>query len=71
MSVRTFSCLYLDNVACTHPEREKFRSLDYRCFQCCRFKKWEKLMDEEDGRMMDEIEKIQKNPDAYLHGDIE
>lgn len=63
-------CFYLDNVVCPHPKREQFRSLDYRCFQCRSFKKWEKIMDEEDERMMNEIDMIRENPEAYLRGEL-
>jgi hypothetical protein len=63
-------CLYLNKVLCPHPKREKFRPLDYRCFQCHRFKEWEKVMEEEDERIMNEIDRIRENPEAYLRGDI-
>lgn len=71
MSARAFSCLYLDDVVCPHPKRENLRSLDYRCFQCRHFKKWEKMMDEEDARVADEIERIRKNPEAYSRGELQ
>lgn len=64
-------CFYLDKVTCPHPEREKFRSLDYRCFRCHYFKEWEKTMDEEDERVMEEIDRIRESPEAYSRGELE
>lgn len=65
------SCFYLDNVVCPHPKRKKFRSLDYRFFQCRHFKEWEKMMEKEDERVMNEIDRIHENSEAYLRGEIE
>jgi hypothetical protein len=56
---------------CPHPKRETFRPLDYRCFQCHHFKEWEKVMEEEDEQVTNEIERIHENPEAYLRGEIE
>ena len=64
-------CFYLHNVVCPRPKREKFRPLDYRCFQCHHFKEWEKVMEEEDEQVMNEIDRIHENPEAYLRGEIE
>lgn len=63
-------CLYLDNLVCPHPKREKFRSLDYRCFRCRYFKEWEKTMDDEDERVLNEIDRIRKNSEAYSRGEL-
>jgi hypothetical protein len=69
--LKRLPCLLLDNVVCPHPERAKFRSLDYRCFQCHYFKEWEKTMDEEDERLTNEIDRIRENPEAYLRGELQ
>lgn len=52
-------CVFLLDVLCSFRKSEKFAIMN-RCFDCPHFKRFEREMDEEDERVMDEIDKIRK-----------
>ena len=52
-------CVFLDDVLCSFRKSEKFTILD-KCRTCPYLKRFEREMDEEDERIMDEIDKIRK-----------
>ena len=58
-SSRLFSCAFLPDVFCSFRKSEKFALMD-RCLKCPHYKRFEREMDEEDEKVMDEIEKIRK-----------
>jgi len=50
------SCLFFNDVLCSHRKSAKVYIMD-RCFECSHFLRFEQMMDDEDERMMDEIDR--------------
>lgn len=48
-------CLFLDDVVCSYRTKAEWDVLD-QCFECAHYKRWEREMDEEDERIMNEID---------------
>ena len=56
---KELSCFFLDDVVCSFRKNEKFGIMN-RCLKCPHRLRFEREMDEEDERVMDEIDKIRK-----------
>jgi len=56
---RVGKCAFWDDVLCSFRKTERFAIMD-RCLKCSHFARFNREMDEEDEKVMDEIEKIQK-----------
>jgi hypothetical protein len=58
-SVKVFKCLFFEDVLCSFRKSEKFAILD-QCFKCPHYSRFIREMDEEDQRVMDEIDEIRR-----------
>ena len=56
---KELSCLFLPDVLCSFRKNENFAVMN-RCLKCPHRKRFLREMDEEDERVMDEIDKIRK-----------
>jgi len=56
---KPLSCFFLPNVLCSFRKSEHFGVMS-RCLKCPHFKRFEREMDEEDERVMDEIDEIRR-----------
>lgn len=56
---KLFSCFFLSDVLCSFRTNEKFGVMS-RCLKCPHYRRFVREMDEEDERVMDEIDKIRK-----------
>ena len=56
---KLFSCFFLPDVLCSFRNNENFAIMN-RCLKCPHYKRFLREMDEEDERVMDEIDKIRK-----------
>jgi len=53
------SCAFLLNVLCSFRRTEKFGIMD-RCLKCCHYERFLRMMDEEDEKVMDEIDRMRR-----------
>jgi hypothetical protein len=67
--VKVLSCAFWDNVSCSFRKIEEF-GIMARCLKCPHYLRFVREMDEEDERVMDEIDEVRANPDSYLHGGL-
>jgi hypothetical protein len=56
---KLLSCVFFDDVLCSFRKSEKSGIMN-RCLKCAHYKRFMREMDEEDARVMDEIDKIRK-----------
>ena len=56
---RVLSCMFYDDVLCSYRKSEKFGVMN-RCLKCRHYKRFLREMDEEDKRVMTEIDRIRK-----------
>ena len=54
-SAKVFKCSFFGDVLCSFRKSKKFAILD-QCFKCPHYSRFEREMDEEDQRVMDEID---------------
>jgi len=54
------SCVFFDDVLCSYRKSAKVYVMN-RCFECPHFERFEHEMDEEDEKMMNEIDEIRKH----------
>ena len=52
-------CAFLNNVVCSYQKYDKPVVLE-RCFSCSHYRRFNRMMDKEDEKVMDEIELIHK-----------
>lgn len=57
--MKPLSCLFLDDVLCSYRKDERFTVMS-RCFKCGHYRRFLREMDEEDKRVMDEIDEIRR-----------
>lgn len=57
--LKLFSCFFSDDVRCSFRKDGRFMVLS-RCFKCRYFRRFKRVMDEEDERVMDEIDEIRR-----------
>jgi len=55
----SLSCVFLNDVLCSYRKDEKF-SVMVRCMKCSHYAKFTRDMDEEDERVMNEIDEIRR-----------
>lgn len=60
VDLKVLSCVFFDNVLCSHRKSAKIFIMN-RCHECSHFLRFEREMDEEDEKMMDEIDEIRKH----------
>ena len=58
-SDKVLSCMFLDDVLCSFRKSEKFGVMD-RCMKCRHYEEFLREMDEEDEKVMDEIDRMQR-----------
>ena len=63
-SSKLLSCEFHDDVLCSHRKYEGFGIMD-RCLRCRYYRRFMREIAEEDERVMDEIDEIQKR---FEHG---
>jgi restriction endonuclease len=68
--LKPLSCLFLDDVLCSYRKDERLTVLS-RCFKCPHYERWQRMMDEDDERMMDEIDEMRKRLDRHSAGGLE
>jgi len=57
--LKCLPCVFFDDILCSY--RKDVRSgVMGRCLKCCHYRRFEREMDEEDEKIMDEIDKIQR-----------
>jgi len=56
---KLFSCFFLLDVLCSFRKGERFGVMN-RCFKCPHYRRFMREMEEEDVRVMDEIDRIRK-----------
>jgi len=59
MSSKLLSCLFLLDVWCSFRKSEKFTMMD-RCLKCKHYERFLREMDEEDEKVMDEIDEMRR-----------
>jgi len=52
-------CLFLDGVFCSFRKNDKVTMMD-RCFTCAHYQRFIREMEEEDQRVMDQIDRIRE-----------
>jgi hypothetical protein len=57
--LKVLSCVFFPDVLCSYRKRVKFGVMD-RCSKCPHYRRFEREMDEEDERVMDEIDEIRR-----------
>jgi hypothetical protein len=57
--LKVLSCVFLNDVLCSYRKDVKFGVMA-RCFKCPYFRRFEREMDVEDERVMDEIDEIRR-----------
>ncbi len=62
---KTLSCVLLENVSCPFRKSERFGIMN-RCLNCPVLKRLEREMDEEDERVMDEIDRVRSKLEGSL-----
>jgi hypothetical protein len=67
--LKVLSCAFWNNVLCSFRKIEEFGIMP-RCLKCPHYLRFVREMDEDDERVMDEIDEIRANPDAYLRGGL-
>lgn len=67
--LKPLSCVFWDDVLCSYLKDGRFTVLG-RCLKCRHHERWERMMDEEDERVMNEIDEMRKHPDRYWSGEL-
>jgi hypothetical protein len=57
--LKVLSCVFLPDVLCSYRKDAKFGVMA-RCFECRHYRRFMREMDEEDAKVMDEIDEIRK-----------
>jgi hypothetical protein len=60
MGSKSFSCLFLLDVLCSYVTSEKFVGVMDRCMKCPHYLRFLREMDEEDEKVMDEIDRMRR-----------
>jgi hypothetical protein len=63
-------CFFDENIWCSHSKISKSLRVGSVCQSCKHFAEFVAEMDEEDGRVMDEIDDILRNPEKYGYGGV-
>jgi hypothetical protein len=56
---KVLSCLFMTNVLCSFRKREGYGVMD-RCMKCPHYEEFLRIMDEEDEKVMDEIDRMRR-----------
>lgn len=56
---KLFSCFFLADVLCSFRKDERFNVME-RCFKCPHYRRFMSEMQEEDDKVMDEIDRIRR-----------
>ena len=56
---KCLSCVFLDDVLCSYRKSEKFAIMN-RCWKCRYYERFLRVMDEEDAKVMDEIDRMRR-----------
>ncbi len=67
--LKLLSCVFDDDVLCSFRKYAGFGVME-RCFKCDHYRRFEMEMEEEDERVMNEIDEIREHPDRYLRGEL-
>jgi len=67
--LKLLSCVFSDDVLCSYRKDVGFRIMA-RCSGCPSYKKFEREMDEEDERVMNEVDEMRKNPERFSREDL-
>jgi hypothetical protein len=54
--VKLLSCVFFNDVLCSYRKDERFTIMN-RCLKCAEYERFEQQMDEEDERIMNEIDR--------------
>lgn len=65
--LKLLSCVFSVDVLCSYHKDATFGVMN-RCFKCPHYRRFEREMDEQDERIMDEIDEIRKH--GYLRGEL-
>lgn len=57
---KPFSCLFLLDVVCSYVKSEKSVGVMDRCMKCPHYERFLRMMDEEDEKVMDEIDRVRR-----------
>lgn len=68
--LKRFSCSFWDDVLCSYKKNEDEFAVLGRCHGCEHYKRFMREMEEEDERIMNEIDETLKNPEAYQRGEL-
>jgi hypothetical protein len=63
-------CFYYEDVWCPHSDVPEDRRMDTVCLSCSRFEEFEREMEEEEAEEAEFVEAVEKDPEAYLRGEI-
>jgi hypothetical protein len=63
-------CVYYDDVWCPHSGIPRERRIDTVCLSCSHSEEFERQMEEEEAEEAEFIEAVEKDPKAYLRGEI-
>lgn len=67
--LKVLSCVFLDDVVCSFRKDARFGVMS-RCFKCTHYRRFMDEMDEEDERVMNEIDEIRKHPETFSREDL-
>jgi hypothetical protein len=59
IGLKLLPCLFSPDIRCSFRKDEKFKVMS-RCFDCRHYRRFMREMDEEDAKVMDEIDEIRK-----------
>jgi hypothetical protein len=57
---KAFSCLFSPDVVCSYVKSDKFVGVMNRCMKCRHYEEFLREMDEEDEKVMDEIDRMRR-----------
>lgn len=58
-SMKVLSCVFFDDVLCSYRKSKK-STVMFRCLKCRHYKRFERMMDEEEEEFFEEVEKIRR-----------
>ena len=67
--LKVSSCIFFDDVLCSFRKDLRFGMMS-KCFKCPEYRRFEREMDEEDERVMNEIDNIRKHPETFSREDL-
>jgi hypothetical protein len=69
--VESWLCLFFfDDVFCPYSKVSKENRMSSKCLGCVHFERFEREMEEEEVEDADFVDAVERDPEAYLRGDI-